>query len=246
MQLTFTGIIPARYGSSRFPGKPLALVHGLPMVVKVWENTREELENVYIATDNNEIRETAEKAGASVIMTSDKHLSGTERVFEACKKILFSNPADQVILNIQGDEPMITGKVIRQLCNAFSDTEVEIATLVNKTSDPEIINNPNRVKTILDHCGNAMYFSRSPIPFNSDKEISPEENCHFHHVGIYAFRLPVLKKISSLKPTCLEKKEKLEQLRWLENGYKIRCIETDYSGFGIDTPDDLENLNKSL
>ena len=245
MGTKFTGIIPARYGSIRFPGKPLALLRGTPMIIKVWERVKSCLDEVYIATDNDEIRLVAENAGANVIMTSAAHVSGTDRVCEAAR-LLFPGPGDhdRVIVNIQGDEPLIDHDSINDLCGAFTIKEVDIATLIHKIKRKEDLLNPNRVKVVTDESGNALYFSRAGIPHsNKDFDINSSVS-YYQHIGTYAYRIEILKEISSLETSMLEEAEKLEQLRWLVHGYKIRCIETNYDGFGVDTPEDLEALNR--
>lgn len=246
MKYNYIGIIPARFASSRFPGKPLALVDGTPMIIKVWQRAIEALDQVYIATDHNEIKDIAEKAGAVVILTSSNHNSGTERIAEAAEIILAKHDkSDPVILNIQGDEPLINTRAIKDLCKAFQDEKVGIATLMHKISDPDSINNPNRPKVVTDARNNALYFSRAPIPW-TNKQNPHESLDYFQHIGVYAFRYSTLRDITNLPPTPLELSESLEQLRWLENGYSIRCIETNYEGIGVDTPEDLEKLNSYL
>lgn len=238
MKLKFTGIIPARYDSKRFPGKPLAIIDGVPMVIRVWEKAKKALNNVYIATDHQKIYEVATKAGAKVVLTASNHQTGTDRIAEAAALIFDKEDSDkQVILNIQGDEPMITSDAILDLCKAFNDTEVGIATLIHEFQDPEEINNPNRPKVVIDNNGDALLFSRSPIL---------KELVNYQHVGVYAFKLNTLKEISNLKPTPLEQQERLEQIRWLENGYHIRCVKTDYKGIGVDCPEDLEAISRLM
>jgi 3-deoxy-manno-octulosonate cytidylyltransferase (CMP-KDO synthetase) len=246
MGTKFTGIIPARYGSRRFPGKPLALLRGTPMIIRVWERVKSCLDEVYIATDNDEIRLVAEKAGAKVIMTSESHVSGTDRVCEAAG-LLFpgSGDHDRVIVNIQGDEPLIDCGSINNLCGAFMEKEVDIATLIHRIKREEDLINPNRVKVVTDRSGNALYFSRARIP-HSHQDFDINLVNYYQHIGTYAYRINILKKLASLETTMLEEAEKLEQLRWLCHGYKIRCVETSYNGFGVDTPEDLEALNRLI
>ncbi len=247
MDLNFTGIIPARYASSRFPGKPLALINGIPMILRVWEKASEVLEEVYIATDHKEIFEISKKAGANVIMTSSNHRSGTERVGEAAKNIFTAGDlSNQIVINIQGDEPLITREAITGLCDSFSSEHVNISTLIHKIQNLEAIQNPNRPKLVIDRQKNAMYFSRAPIPWGSHQSETILEEQYYQHIGVYAFRYPILKELIALAPTPLEQAEKLEQLRWLENGYKIHCVQTEYSGFGIDSPEDLKEMNMQL
>lgn len=202
----------------------------------------ESLDQVYIATDNYEIFSVAEKAGAKVIMTSGSHISGTERVSEAAGMIFHGDSLGEVIINIQGDEPLINKEAISGLCDAFLDDSVNIATLMHKSSDQVHLTNPNRPKVVTDLRKNALYFSRSMIPWQT----FPGDPFFFLHIGVYAFRLNILKEISQLAPAPLEISERLEQLRWIENGFSIRCVETMYSGVGIDTPEDLEQLNRYL
>jgi len=242
-----TGIIPARYASSRFPGKPLALINGVPMVLRVWEKALESLKDVYIATDHEEIFEVAKKAGAKVLMTSSQHVSGTERVAEAASRIFAGkNAVNEIIINIQGDEPLISSGAINGLCKAFLNEEVKIATLIHKVIDQESKDNPNRPKVVIDRENKAMYFSRAPIPWTATSPGSKTINPVYLHVGIYAYRFMYLQEIVTLPATPLEQVESLEQLRWMEHGYPIHCVETDYTGFGIDVPEDLVILNSSL
>ncbi len=238
MGLSFTGIIPARYESTRFPGKPLALIDGVPMVVRVWERAKKALNNVYIATDHQDIYEVATKAGAEVILTSSRHETGTERIAEAAYKI-FKNKksSNQVIINIQGDEPMITKAAILDLCDAFEDVEVKIATLFHEFKNIDDLNNPNRPKVIMDNSRNAISFSRSPL------QNGPT---NYQHIGVYAYKLECLYEINKLHPTPMERTERLEQIRWLNNGYSIRCVKNEYQGIGVDSPEDLEALSKLL
>jgi len=238
MKLNFTGIIPARYESTRFPGKPLALIHGVPMVLRVWEQAKSALDKVYIATDHRKIYDVALNAGADVILTSSKHETGTERIAEAAS-VLFKDKdqSDQVIINIQGDEPLITAKVILDLCTAFKDDEVAIATLIHKFLNPDEIANPNRPKVAIGNNKNALSFSRAPIS---------SSQLNYQHVGVYAYKLKTLFEIVKLKPTSLEQSERLEQIRWLDNAYSIRCVETEYEGIGVDCPEDLDKVSQIL
>ena len=241
------GIIPARYSSSRFPGKPLALIEGVPMVVRVWQKAREALQEVYIATDHDEIYKSALKAGANAVMTSPALFTGTERVAQAAAGILVGkDPSDYIIINIQGDEPLISPSAIEALCGAFGSKKVDIATLIHRVYDHKSYLNPNRPKAVVDLAGKALYFSRSPIPGIREVSVSPGKIAVYLHIGVYAFRYPVLQKIVKLPPSPLETAESLEQLRWLENGYSIQCIETGYDGSGVDTPEDLEIIRDRL
>ena len=235
------GIIPARMASSRFPGKPLASIKGVPMVIRVYQEASKVLNNLAIASGDEEIGTAALRYGANFILTRGDHISGTSRCIEAME--IWSGQAGQTfnaILNIQGDEPMVTPQAISLLAYDISRRETDISTLVRRETDPEAFRNPNRVKVVLDREGRALYFSRSPVPY-----YRTTGNSWYSHVGMYAFKKAVLEKIRHLEPGILETAESLEQLRWLEHGYAIHCCETDYAGFGIDTPEDLETLVKS-
>lgn len=209
------------------------------MVLHVLEKARAVFNNVFVATDDKRIAEVVETEGGQAILTGNHHLSGTDRCAEAIEKISMNLDSEAIVINLQGDEPFIPPKLISQLAGVFQNSDIEIATLIHPISTEKDVMNPNRVKVALDKYNNALYFSRSPIPFM--KKFDPEaDQCWFRHIGIYGFRYSVLKEIVTLSQGRLEQKESLEQLRWLENGYKIHCIETDYDGFGIDTPEDLE------
>jgi 3-deoxy-manno-octulosonate cytidylyltransferase (CMP-KDO synthetase) len=235
------GIIPARMASSRFPGKPLALINGIPMVIRVFREASKVLKNLVIASGDEEIEQAAEKFGAGFIRTSGDHQSGTSRCLEAMKSYSDQNGRRfSSILNIQGDEPMVTPEAISTLANDIIRPEILISTLVRAETDQTAFHNPNRVKVALSADGFALYFSRSPIPFYRNPGTG-----WFSHVGMYAFETAILEKIGSLQPGRLEMAESLEQLRWLEFGYRIHCCETEYNGFGVDTPEDLESLLNS-
>lgn len=233
------GIIPARYASSRFPGKPLALINGKPMVQWVYERVQSsEVQELAVATDDERIADCVRGFGGEVVMTSPNHASGTDRCGEAT---LAMQPNDNdVVINIQGDEPLISPKEIHLLANAFEDRSVQIATLVNPFNDDKMLQDPNVVKVVKAKNGNVLYFSRLPIPYLREGGTPPMQ--YYRHIGIYAYRYGVLKQIVQLPTSELENSEKLEQLRWLENGYTIRAIECDYQGIGIDTPEDLAKL----
>ena len=236
----FIGIIPARYASTRFPGKPLALVHGKPMIQVVYEHVREAgLDRMAVATDDERIAECVRGFGGQVVMTKPTHPSGTDRCGEAAA--LLGLHDDDVIVNIQGDEPGISTKEIGLLTGLFERPEVHIATLVKPFKDTDNANNPNKVKVVLSKNQKALYFSRLPIPFVRDSH-SPAPTYHLH-LGIYAYRYETLKQLILLPPSSLENSEKLEQLRWLENGFDIYTAPCDYEGIGIDTPEDLQNFN---
>lgn len=238
--MNFIGIIPARYESTRFPGKPLAMLGNKPMIQWVYENCAKSLQHVWVATDDNRIFDAIESFGGNAIKTLSTHQSGTDRCAEAAS--LLSAKIDfDVIINVQGDEPFIKAKQIDLLKSCFNGT-ADIATLVKKVDDNEELFNPNRPKAVLDKNKNALYFSRSPIPYarNAKENNWLAENDYWAHIGMYAYRSEVLQKITKLNQGALEATESLEQLRWLENGFEIKTAETSHQSIGIDTPEDLE------
>ncbi len=237
--MNFIGIIPARYQSTRFPGKPLALIHKKPMIQWVYENVAKAVNEVWVATDDDRIYKTVEEFGGKAIKTLSTHQSGTDRCAEAAQKLSGKINFD-VVINVQGDEPFIKPEQIELLKSCF-DSDADIATLIKKVNDNEEIFNPNRPKVVTDNQQNAMYFSRSPIPFLRGNEKSEWLTKHdfWAHIGMYAYKKEVLQEISKLKQTSLESAESLEQLRWLENGYRIKTAVTTYQSIGIDTPEDL-------
>ena len=246
--LNFTGIIPARFASTRFPGKPLVDIGGKSMIQRVYEQVSKVLNDVYVATDDERIYNAVVAFGGKVIMTSDQHRSGTDRCYEAYTKL----PAEfDVIINIQGDEPFIQPSQIEALKMCFEDETTQIATLVKPIAVSEtdsLLFNPNSPKVVLDKNNCALYFSRSPIPYRRGAEEKDWASLHtyYKHIGIYAYRTQVLAEITSLEPSILEMAESLEQLRWLENGYKIKVGFTDVETVGIDTPEDLEKVKDLL
>jgi len=247
--LQFAGIIPARYASSRFPGKPLVLLGNKPMIQRVYEQAAKSLAVVWVATDDRRIFDTVTDFGGNVIMTSPAHPSGTDRCAEAIERILNKTGGKiDVVINIQGDEPFIKPEQITLLMECYNDETVEIATLVRKVEPGEDIFNPNQPKVILDMKGNAIYFSRAAIPYLRDTEMSLWSNKHtyYKHIGMYAYRTETLKKITLLQRSSLEISESLEQNRWLENGYRIRTAVTNWESVGIDTPADLEKAKLLL
>ena len=247
--LQFAGIIPARYASSRFPGKPLVLLGNKPMIQRVYEQAAKSLAVVWVATDDRRIFDTVTDFGGNVIMTSPAHPSGTDRCAEAIERILNKTGGKiDVVINIQGDEPFIKPEQITLLMECYNDETVEIATLVRKVEPGEDIFNPNQPKVILDMKGNAIYFSRAAIPYLRDTEMSLLSNKHtyYKHIGMYAYRTETLKKITLLQRSSLEISESLEQNRWLENGYRIRTAVTNWESVGIDTPADLEKAKLLL
>ena len=246
--LSFIGIIPARYASSRFPGKPLAMIGDKPMIQRVYEQAKKVLADVYVATDDSRIYDAVESFGGKAVMTSDKHRSGTDRCYEAYCNV--SSKAD-VVINIQGDEPFIHEEQICEIMECFDDPATQIATLVRKF-DPsqgfDALNDCTKPKVVIDNNRNALYFSRSVIPFvrNAEKKDWPSETAFYMHVGMYAYKAAVLAEITKLPQSSLEIAESLEQLRWLQNGYKIKTGLTDKPTIGIDTPTDLEKAIRYL
>lgn len=248
------GVIPARYNSSRFPGKPLSLIMGKPMITYVYEaaTRAKTIDKVIVATDDSRIVEAVEKFSGTAVMTSPDHVTGTDRLTE----IAFEQGKDyDLIVNIQGDEPLIEAKVIDQCVEPFLNDFAgqEVVTLAHTVKRNDELHNPNVVKLVFDKDGFALYFSRSmiPFPFQLHKDgVSLDEaakyTVFYRHVGIYAFKRDALMEFSALKPTPLEMLEKLEQLRLLENGKKIRVIETDYESHGVDTPDDIRRVEEIL
>ena len=239
--MKITGIIPARYASTRFPGKPLIDIGGKPMIQRVYEQAMKAgLDKLYVATDDERIIDCVKNFRGKAVMTSADHLSGTDRCSEACA--LLKTDSD-IIVNIQGDEPFIDPEQIRLLTSGFEDRRVQIATLVKKESRETEVANPNTVKVVLDHLGDAIYFSRSPIPYRRNPMA---HITYYRHIGIYAYSLATLQAITGLPPGKLELAESLEQLRWIEAGFKIRTKETEKGSLAIDTPADLEVVNQML
>lgn len=240
--LRFVAIIPARYASTRFPGKPLVDIGGKTMIQRVYDQVSKVINDVYVATDDERIFDKVRSFGGKVIMTSDAHRSGTDRCYEAFTKL---EDWFDVVINVQGDEPFIQPEQIEALKNCFADDETQIATLVKKITDKdgvEVLFNPNTPKVVIDKQNNALYFSRSPIPYKrgSDEKNWMAEHDYYKHVGVYAYRSEVLSQIVQMPPSKLELAESLEQLRWLENGLKIKAGFTEVETVGIDTPEDLE------
>jgi 3-deoxy-manno-octulosonate cytidylyltransferase (CMP-KDO synthetase) len=244
--MKFTGIIPARYQSTRFPGKPLAIIGNKPMIQWVYENIAKAVDETWVATDDERILKAVEKFGGKAIETLPTHQSGTDRCAEAARKIGENHDFD-VVINVQGDEPFIQAEQIELLKSCFS-TDADIATLIKKINSAEELFNPNRPKVVTDMWQNALYFSRSPIPYvrGAEKENWLSVQPFWAHIGMYAYKKEVLQKISKLNQGVLEKAESLEQLRWLENGYKIKTAVTEHQSIGIDTPEDLEQALQLL
>ena len=237
--MKFIGIIPARYQSTRFPWKPLAIINNKPMIQWVYENVAKAVNEVWVATDDERIFDAVESFGGKAVETLSSHQSGTDRCAEAAIKIAEKCDFD-IVINVQGDEPFIQPKQIELLKSCFS-TDADIATLIKRIETTEELFNPNRPKVVTDSKQNALYFSRSSIPFvrGIENENWLLEHTFWAHIGMYAYKTDVLQKISKLKQGELEKAESLEQLRWLENGFKIKTAVTEHQSIGIDTPEDL-------
>ncbi|MCB0819419.1 MAG: 3-deoxy-manno-octulosonate cytidylyltransferase [Bacteroidetes bacterium] len=245
MQNSCTGIIPARFASSRFPGKPLVEIHGKTMIQRVYEQASKcgRLKQVIVATDDERIFDEISRFGGHVVMTSGHHQSGTDRCAEVAKHLALQ--ADDVIINIQGDEPFIDPVQISHLCECFDNPQVNLATLVKSFYSASEIPDPNSIKVVCDKNGYALYFSRLPIPFQRDENEGAFKLENFvRHIGIYGYRAGTLAELAALQPSFLETSEKLEQLRWLENGYKIMTARSEHESWSIDTPEDLEKVKQ--
>ncbi len=243
MNIKIAAIIPARYASTRFPGKPLALIHGKTMIRRVYEQVSKAkmIAQVVVATDDQRIVDEVESFGGNVVMTAADHPSGTDRCAEALQKL---NADFQVVINIQGDEPFIAPEQIDLLAAMFQNPELEIASLATPIKSDEELNSPNVVKVVIGKSGKALYFSRSPIPYlreNASRNFTANHT-FLKHVGIYAYRSEVLKQIVKLERSTLEKAESLEQLRWLENGFSVHIKCTESESLAVDTPEDLSKI----
>lgn len=243
--MKFIGIIPARYASTRFPGKPLALLGGKPVIQHVYEKVAAVLEAAYVATDDERIYDVVKSFGGKVVMTRTDHKSGTDRIEEAIEKI---GGEWDVVVNVQGDEPFVAKSQLDTICHCFDDPTTQIATLGKPFESMEAVQNPNSPKIVVDNMGFAMYFSRSVIPYVRGKEKSSWLTHYpfLKHLGIYAYRKDVLRQVTQLPQSSLEIAESLEQLRWLQNGFKIKVGTTDVETVGIDTPQDLERAEEFL
>lgn len=246
--MKFLGIIPARYASTRFPAKPLAMLGGKTVIQRVYEQVAGVLDDAYVATDDERIEAAVKAFGGKVVMTSVHHKSGTDRCYEAYTKI---GAGFDVVVNIQGDEPFIQPSQLMAVKACFEDPSTQIATLVKPFSgddDFAILENVNTPKVVVNKNMNALYFSRSIIPYqrNTKKKDWLKNHTYYKHIGLYAYRTEVLKEITSLPQSSLELAESLEQLRWLENGYTIKVGVTDVETIGIDTPQDLEKAERYL
>lgn len=238
------GVIPARYDSSRFPGKPLAEIMGKTMIQRVVEQVEKcsLINEVIVATDDERIASHITGLGAKVVMTRRDHRSGTDRIGEVLEKLEAEGKKFDVVVNIQGDEPFIDPIQIEEIITLFKVPEVQIGTLAKKITSVEEVQNPNAVKVVLGKSGQALYFSRSPIPYVRTKT---DEATYYKHVGMYAYKTEILRQLVSLKSSPLEQAESLEQLRWLENGYKIHVHITEFESVAVDTPEDLKKLTNN-
>ena len=246
--LRFVGIIPARFASTRFPGKPLVDIGGKTMIQRVYEQVSKILSDVYVATDDNRIFDSVIAFGGKAIMTSDLHKSGTDRCYEAFSKL---EEWYDVVINVQGDEPFIQPEQITELQKCFDEPDTQIATLAKRVTEKdgiEFLSNPNNPKLVVNRQNEALYFSRSIIPFKrgAEKKDWTSRHSYLKHVGIYAYRADILRELTLLEQSPLEIAESLEQLRWLENGYRIKVGYTDVETVGIDTPEDLEKVKGLL
>lgn len=244
--MEFLALIPARYASTRFPGKPLADIMGKPMIQRVFERASQVFTNCYVATDDSRIEAAVKAFGGNVVMTSTEHKSGTDRCREALDAVeKITGKKYDVVVNIQGDEPFVSTNQLEMISSCFSEPSTDIATLVKPFGKDEDIFNPNSPKVVLSGNMYALYFSRSVIPYiRSCDDKSAWQNTHvfYKHIGLYAYRSKVLREITELAQSPLELAESLEQLRWLENGYKIKVTVTQDESHAIDTPEDLDNI----
>ncbi len=242
----FIGIIPARYGSTRFPGKPLALLGGMPVIERVWRQVSKVLTHVVVATDDERIARAVSGFGGEAVMTSAQHRSGTDRCREAYEK---AGRGEAVVINIQGDEPFIKPDQLRALMVCFDDARTDIATLVRPFAADtpyEELADPNSAKVVLDDNMNARYFSRSVIPYlrGVEQQEWASKHQYYAHIGLYAYRAAVLERVTQLPASSLEVAESLEQLRWLQNGFVVKTAVSQAQTIGIDTPDDLRRAEQ--
>lgn len=239
------GIIPARYASSRFPGKPLIDLKGKSMIQRVFEGAKKStrITEVIVATDDQRIFDEVQRFGGKVMMTNENHPSGTDR----CAEVASHFPDMDVVINIQGDEPLVDYRQLEQLIDAFIEPKTDIATLGNLSLTQEDVDNPNRIKVVVNAKNSALYFSRSAIPNSYHSKGNPlEKYPYMRHIGLYAYRSTVLQELTKLEPTALEKIESLEQLRWLYHGYSIQLVETTIETPNIDVPEDVEKVLEFL
>lgn len=233
-------VIPARYAATRFPGKLMQILGDRTVISHTYHNTLNTglFDEVWVATDSDIIHQEISSFGGHVVMSTRQHESGSDRIAEAIEKLNVD-----VVVNVQGDEPFIQKEPLEQLIKAFQDPAVHVGSLMQRITEPIDIDNPNIVKVVVDRVGNALYFSRSPIPYNRNRQSDVDV---FRHIGVYAFRKQTLLEFTGWPMGRLENVEKLEQLRYLENGISIRMIETSFTGIGIDTPEDLEKAKKLI
>lgn len=245
MKHKIVAIIPARFASTRFPGKPLEKIAGKTMIRRVYDRVKKisEIADVVVATDDEQIFKHVAGFGGKVVMTSDTHQSGTDRCFEALK---YLKTKYDFVLNIQGDEPFIMPQQIKTVIETLENNKSGLATLKKKIEGSDEILDPNTVKVVTDKNGYALYFSRHPIPYmrGYKKELWYNVQTYYKHIGIYGYSVATLTAITKLKPSSLELAESLEQLRWLENGLSIKVAETEYASYGVDTPEDLIKVEK--
>jgi 3-deoxy-manno-octulosonate cytidylyltransferase (CMP-KDO synthetase) len=235
------GVIPARYGSSRFPGKPLIDLKGKSMIQRAYEGAKRctLFEEVIVATDDQRILDVVLSFGGKAMMTSQSHPSGTDR----CAEVASAYSQMDVVVNIQGDEPLVDFRQLEQLIKAFEDRDTQIATLGNKSVSMDDLLNPNRIKIVVNNADEAIYFSRSPIPnFHQAKQEPLSAYPYLRHIGLYAYRSDILSELTALEPTALELTESLEQLRWLYYGYSIKVVETTIETPNIDVPEDVQKV----
>lgn len=247
-------VIPARYGSERFPGKPLEQIEGKSLIQRVYEQClKSKADDVIVATDDERIFDHVNGFDGNVCMTSTSHKNGTERMVEVIERLLDDGEEYECVINVQGDEPLINPKDIDRIIDVFEDDDTDIATLIKKVTDISDLNNPNVVKAVVtefeEGIADALYFSRTAIPFIRDEVKDPLSVCDYYkHIGTYGFSIDVLLSLKTVPVSPLEKAEKLEQLRWLQNHYVVSAIETKNESIGVDTPEDLrivENILKS-
>ncbi len=246
--MRFIGIIPARYASTRFPAKPLAMLGGQTVIQRVYQQVSRVMDDVVVATDDERIEEAVKAFGGRVVMTRTDHKSGTDRCYEAYEKV---GQDYDVVVNIQGDEPFIQPQQLEAIKACFDDDRTQIATLVKPFTEAdgiEALENPNSPKVVVDNDMRALYFSRSVIPYlrGIDRAQWLAHHTYYKHIGLYAYRVETLKEITTLPQSTLEKAESLEQLRWLQNGYVIKVGTTDVETIGIDTPEDLARAEAFL
>ncbi len=247
--MRFLAIIPARYASTRFPAKPLAILGGKTVIQRVYEQVTKVFADAVVATDDQRIFDAVQAFGGKAVMTSTSHRSGTDRCYEALQKM--GEDKYDVVVNVQGDEPFIQPSQLETIRQCFDDSATDIATLVKPFADDttfELLENPNSPKVVVNSRMEAMYFSRSVIPYfrGKDKDEWLKNHKYYKHIGLYAYRTTVLHEITSLPQSSLELAESLEQLRWLENGYRIKVGITNVETIGIDTPDDLRRAEEFL